>query len=193
MCIRDRGRVTGLFVFGMGKLGGYDLNFSSDVDLVAYFDPHLLPVPEILGRSYICHQILQQLTKLIGQGGQANFIWRVDWRLRPNASATTLAMSTDAAREYYFYQASPWHRLALMKARVVAGDIDCGSRFINQLQPFIWRRNLDYRALDELAETKQRINLEHPALRSQRRWREPINDEIAVSYTHLTLPTIYSV
>ena len=172
------GRVTGLFVFGMGKLGGYDLNFSSDVDLVAYFDPHLLPVPEILGRSYICHQILQQLTKLIGQGGQANFIWRVDWRLRPNASATTLAMSTDAAREYYFYQASPWHRLALMKARVVAGDIDCGSRFINQLQPFIWRRNLDYRALDELAETKQRINLEHPALRSQRRWREPINDEI---------------
>jgi len=172
------GTVTGLFIFGMGKLGGYDLNFSSDVDLVAYYDPQQLPVPDILGKSYICHQVLQEVTRLLGQGGQANFIWRVDWRLRPNASATTLAMSTEAAREYYFYQASPWHRLALMKARVVAGDIDCGNDFLNRLTPFIWRQNLDYRALDELAEIKQRINLEHPALRTQRQWRESINDKI---------------
>jgi len=172
------GTVTGLFIFGMGKLGGYDLNFSSDVDLVAYYDPELLPVPELLGRSYICQQILLNLTQVLGQGGRSNFIWRVDWRLRPNASANTLAMSTEAATEYYFYQASPWHRVALMKARVVAGDVQCGAEFLNQLHPFIWRQNLDYRALDELAEIKQRINLEHPALRTQRQWREPINDDV---------------
>ena len=172
------GIVTGLFIFGMGKLGGYDLNFSSDVDLVAYYDPELLPVPELLGRSYVCQQILLKLTKVLGQGGQSNFIWRVDWRLRPNASANALAMSTEAATEYYFYQASPWHRLALMKARVVAGDMQCGADLLNQLRPFIWRQNLDYRALDELAEIKQRINLEHPALRTQRQWREPINDDV---------------
>jgi len=172
------GTVTGLFVFGMGKLGGYDLNFSSDVDLVAYYDPELLPVPELLGRSYICQRILLKLTKVLGQGGRSNFIWRVDWRLRPNASANTLAMSTEAAIEYYFYQASPWHRVALMKARVVAGDMQSGAEFMNQLRPFIWRQNLDYRALDELAEIKQRINLEHPALRTQRQWREPINDDV---------------
>ena len=170
--------MPGLFIFGMGKLGGFDLNFSSDVDLVAYFDPDVLPVAEMLGKSYICHKALQKLTQLLNQQGQASFIWRVDWRLRPNASATTLAMSTVAAQDYYFYRASPWHRLALMKARVVAGDKKLGEQFLEQLSPFIWRQNLDYRALDELAEIKQRINLEHPSLRTQRQWREPIGDEI---------------
>jgi len=177
--IETLGRVPGLFIFGMGKLGGNDLNFSSDVDLVAYFDPHVLPVPDVLGKSYVCHQVLQCLTRLLGQNGQSNFIWRVDWRLRPNASATSLAMSTNVAEEYYFYQASPWHRLALMKARVVAGDQALGTEFLKILTPFVWRQNLDYRALDELAEIKQRINLEHPALRAQRKWREPIVEEIA--------------
>ena len=176
---KHQNNMPGLFVFGMGKLGGYDLNFSSDVDLVAYFDPDTLPVPDVLGKGYVCHQVLQILSQLLGQKGHRNFIWRVDWRLRPNASATTLAMSVDAAREYYFYQASPWHRLALMKARVVAGDKRCGEQFLNILSPFIWRQNLDYRALDELAQIKQRINLEHPALRVQRTWREPISEDVA--------------
>lgn len=171
--------MPGLFVFGMGKLGGGDLNFSSDVDLVAYFDPRVLPVPDVLGKSYICHLVLQKLTQLLGQNGHADFVWRVDWRLRPNASATTLAMSTAAAEEYYFFRASPWHRLALMKARVVAGDRQTGQLFLNTITPFIWRQNLDYRALDELGEIKNRINLEHPSLRVQRQWREPINDDVA--------------
>lgn len=173
------GDVAGLFIFGMGKLGGHDLNFSSDVDLVAYFDPQVIPVPEVLGKSYVCHQVLQSLSKILSQAGASNFIWRVDWMLRPNASATTLAMSVNAAEDYYFYRASPWHRLALMKARVVAGDIDLGKQFLKVLTPFIWRQNLDYRALDELAEIKQRINLEHPSLRAQRQWAEPISNDIA--------------
>jgi len=173
------GDVPGLFIFGMGKLGGHDLNFSSDVDLVAYFDPQVIPVPEALGKSYVCHQVLQSLTKILSQAGASNFIWRVDWMLRPNASATTLAMSINAAEDYYFYRASPWHRLALMKARVIAGDIELGEVFLKVLTPFIWRQNLDYRALDELAEIKQRINLEHPSLRAQRQWAEPISKDIA--------------
>ena len=173
------GDVPGLFIFGMGKLGGHDLNFSSDVDLVAYFDPQVIPVPEVLGKSYVCHQVLQSLSKILSQAGASNFVWRVDWRLRPNASATTLAMSVNAAEDYYFYRASPWHRLALMKARVVAGDIDLGTGFLKILTPFIWRQNLDYRALDELAEIKQRINLEHPSLRAQRQWAEPVSSDIA--------------
>jgi len=176
--IDSGGNVAGLFIFGMGKLGGYDLNFSSDVDLVAYFDPDVLSVPQVLGKSYVCHQVLQELTKLLSQAGASNFIWRVDWRLRPNASATTLAMSVEAAEDYYFYRASPWHRLALMKARVVAGDKNLGCRFLKTLTPFIWRQNLDFRALDELAEIKQRINLEHPSLRAQRQWAEPISHDI---------------
>ncbi|NND00055.1 MAG: hypothetical protein HKN85_07725, partial [Gammaproteobacteria bacterium] len=175
---QNPGGMPGLFIFGMGKLGGGDLNFSSDVDLIAYFDPATLPVPEMLGKSYICHLVAQQLGRLLGQNNRPNFIWRVDWRLRPNASATTLAMSTEVAQEYYFFRASPWHRLALMKARIVAGDQLAGQAFLDAITPFIWRQNLDYRALDELAEIKQRINLEHPALRVERQWREPINDEV---------------
>ena len=91
--VESGGNVAGLFIFGMGKLGGYDLNFSSDVDLVAYFDPAILSVPDVLGKSYVCHQVLQELTKILSQAGASNFVWRVDWRLRPNSSATTLAMS----------------------------------------------------------------------------------------------------
>ena len=178
--LHDSKRVMpGLFIFCMGKLGGTDLNFSSDVDLVAYFDPKLLPVPSALGKSYICHQVLQQMSRLLSQNNGFDFIWRVDWRLRPNASATTLAMSTEAALQYYFYRASPWHRLALMKARVVAGDLALGDEFLTSLRPFLWRQNLDYRAIDELAEIKQRINLEHPSLRAERQWREPISPEIS--------------
>lgn len=178
MVHNSSGIVPGLFVFGMGKLGGGDLNFSSDIDLIAYFDPEVLPVPDMLGKSYICHQVLQLLTRLLGQNGGSDFVWRVDWRLRPNASANTLALSTIAARDYYFYRASPWHRLALMKARIVAGDQATGQLFLNAITPFIWRQNLDYRALDELAEIKSKINLEHPGLRAQRQQRAAISDEI---------------
>ncbi len=170
--------VPGLFIFGMGKLGGNDLNFSSDVDLVAYFDPEVLPIPDVIGKSYVCHQALQEFTRILSRGGASDFIWRVDWRLRPNASATSLAMSTAAAEDYYYYHASPWHRLALMKARVIAGDTSLGQAFISTLGSFIWRQNLDFRALDELAEIKQRINLEHPGLRAQRTWSKPIGDDI---------------
>lgn len=174
----NHGRMPGLFVLGLGKLGGFDLNFSSDADLIAYFDPDVLPVPPTLGAGYVCHQVLQTLTRLLGQGGASNFVWRVDWRLRPNASATTLAMSTVAASDYYFYKASPWHRLALMKARVIAGDKEVGQEFLTSLTPFIWRQNLDYRALDELGEIKTKIKQEHPSLRSERNWVEPVNEDV---------------
>ncbi len=175
----ESGEVEGLYVFAMGKLGGRDLNFSSDVDLLAFFDPQRLAVPNAMGKSYVAHQVLQVFNQLLSGQDKRNFVWRVDWRLRPNASATSLAMSCEVAREYYFYRASPWHRLALLKARFVAGDQELANEFLAELSPFIWRRNLDYRALDELAEIKQRINLEHPGLRAQRQWVEPISDDIA--------------
>lgn len=173
------GDMPGLFILGLGKLGGWDLNFSSDADLIAYFNPDALPIPAQLGQSYICHQVLQLLTKMLGPGESGDFVWRVDWRLRPNASAATLAISTVAALDYYFYRASPWHRLALMKARVIAGDMCQGKIFKDATTPFVWRQNLDYRALDELGEIKNKINLEHPSLRTERHWREPINDNVA--------------
>ncbi len=157
--------IKGLFILGLGKLGGRDLNFSSDVDLIAFYDPAKFPVPQHKGQAYIAGKILKTMGQILSPRNSPHFIWRVDWRLRPESSATSLAMPIDAAQDFYFFRALPWHRLALMKARTVAGDHDIGAKFLGELTPFIWRQNLDFRALDELAELKSRINLEHPALR----------------------------
>ena len=176
---KDQDLVPGLFVLGLGKLGGLDLNFSSDVDLVAYFDPELLPVPTTIGQGYIVNKVLQNMTRILQPNNQIDFVWRVDWRLRPDSSSSLLALSTLVAEEYYFFKALPWHRLALMKARVIAGDHACGQEFLRTLHPFIWRQNLDFRALDELAHIKKRINLEHPGLRYQRAAQQAITQDCA--------------
>ena len=172
-------KVPGLFILGLGKLGGLDLNFSSDVDLIAYYDPDILPVPKHMGQSYAVNKVLKMMGQILKPRNSPDFIWRVDWRLRPESSASQLSISTDMAQDFYFFRALPWHRLALMKARVIAGDIETGESFLQTITPFIWRQNLDFRALDELAYLKSRINLEHPALRQQRAAPEPITTEAA--------------
>ena len=169
--------VPGLFILGLGKLGGLDLNFSSDVDLIAYYDPEILPVPEHMGQSYVVNKILKAMGQILKPRNSPDFVWRVDWRLRPESSASQLSMSIEKAQDFYFFRALPWHRLALMKARVIAGDMTTGRAFLKHITPFIWRQNLDFRALDELAHLKSRINLEHPALRQQRAAPEPITPE----------------
>ena len=175
--LKIKAPLTGLFVLGLGKLGGRDLNLSSDVDLVAFYDREVFPVPEHRGQSYEAAQILKRMTAILQPAHDPDFVWRVDWRLRPEASTRGLAMEIEAAREFYFFRALPWHRLALIKARVVAGDRAVGQRFLNTLEPFLWRRNLDYRALDELALIKSRINLEHPGLKAERAKPQPITED----------------
>ena len=172
------GNVAGLFVLGLGKLGGRDLNFSSDVDLIGFYDPNTLPVPKTLGQSHICSKVLQAMTQILNPRNAPDFIWRVDWRLRPESSGTGLAMSTQLAENFYFTRALPWHRLALMKAQVIGGDIETGNTFLKTITPFIWRQNLDFRALDDLADLKTRINLEHPSLRQERALPEPITPDL---------------
>ena len=169
------GEPRGLFILGLGKLGGHDLNVSSDIDLIAYFDPDSFPVPQARGQAYVANQLMRDVTQAL-QPRAGPFAFRVDWRLRPEASVSGLAMSTSRARDFYFSRALPWHRLALLKARVVAGDRAAGEAFLAELSPFIWRQNLDFRAIDQLAELKRRINLEHPRLRLERERRDPIGD-----------------
>jgi len=170
---------SGLFILGLGKLGGRDLNFSSDVDLISFYDPAILPIPEHIGQSYVVNKVLKTMSQILKPRNNPRFVWRVDWRLRPEASTTQLAMPIDMAQDFYFFRALPWHRLALMKARVIAGDVQAGEAFLDSITPFIWRQNLDFRALDELAHLKSRINLEHPALRFQRAAPEILSDDAA--------------
>ena len=170
--------LSGLFVLGLGKLGGFDLNFSSDVDLIAYYDPDIFPVPESKGRTYIANKLLQTMTRFLHPKSGGQIVWRVDWRLRPEASASGLAMPKEAALNFYFFRALPWHRLAMIQARVVAGDKSVGDAFLSELTPFLWRRNLDFRAIEEIGYLKKRINLEHPGLQQERAQSAPILPEI---------------
>ena len=156
--------VPGLFILGLGKLGGEDLNFSSDIDLIGFFDSDRVPVNPMQGKVDVCARVLKQVTRMLSGEGGRELLWRVDWRLRPESSATQIAMSTKAALDYYYFRSMPWHRLALMKARVVAGDLAVGKQFLHDLERFIWRQNLDFRAIEELAYLKDRIDLEHPQL-----------------------------
>lgn len=170
------GEPQGLFILGLGKLGGHDLNFSSDIDVIAYYDAETLPIPESRGQAYIAGKVMKRLTKILMPPHDPDFVYRVDWRLRPEASVTGLALSTARAQDFYFFRALPWHRLALLKARVIAGDTAAGASFLADLSPFIWRQNLDFRAIDELAELKTRINLEHPRMKIERRASKPITE-----------------
>lgn len=172
-----KGRIPGLFLLGLGKLGGLDLNFSSDVDLIALYDPRTLPVAENKGQAYIASDVCKRVTQILQPRNAPDFVWRVDWRLRPESSGTGLALSTDKAETFYFFRSLPWHRLALMKARVVGGDYGAGESFLARLEPYIWRRNLDFTTLDELAALKTRINNEHPGLQYERAAPEPITPE----------------
>ncbi|WP_427451596.1 hypothetical protein [Litorimonas sp. WD9-15] len=174
-----KGTPSGFFILGLGKLGGLDLNFSSDVDLLAFYDPETLPVPATKGQAYIASEVCKNLTQILQPRHAPDFVWRVDWRLRPESSGTGLAMSTTKAETFYFFRALPWHRLALMKARVVGGDKNAGEDFLAALEPFIWRRNLDFTMLDELAALKSRINDEHPGLESERKAPAPITPKAA--------------
>lgn len=111
-------RPRDLFILGLGKLGGEDLNYSSDIDLVAFFESEPFAVGPMQGKTEVAGKILKQVTKTLTRAG-----WRVDWRLRPAPSITPLAITTDAAFNYYFFHFDPWERLAFAKARPVAGDV----------------------------------------------------------------------
>lgn len=172
--LSDAAAVTGLFVLGLGKLGGADLNFSSDVDLVAYYDAETVPVPEFVGRADITARVLRTFTQMVDGHKAGAFVWRTDWRLRPDPSVTDLSMSTEAGEDYHFYRAAPWRRLAMIKARVVAGDKEAGQNFLRGLHPYLWRRHLDFSMIQEIAHLKSRIRREHPDLAQERKNETPL-------------------
>lgn len=160
--------IPGLFILGLGKLGGGDLNFSSDIDLISFYDPDQLPIASVHGRADVCSRVLNRLTQILNNNIEGEFVWRVDWRLRPNASSRLLAMSVNAAEDFYFFHSQPWHRLAMLKANVIAGDLNLGQSFLENLTPYLWRVNLDFHMVDEVYYLKSKINQEHPQLKTVR-------------------------
>jgi glutamate-ammonia-ligase adenylyltransferase len=155
------GSVQRLVVFGLGKLGGGELNFSSDIDLV-YAYPHggESDGARVLAAEDYFARLGQRLAKLLDEPTVDGFSHRVDLRLRPFGSAGRVALSFAGMDQYFQREGRDWERYAWLKARAVAGDIDAGEQWLQTLRPFIYRRYLDYTALDGLREMKAAIAAE---------------------------------
>jgi glutamate-ammonia-ligase adenylyltransferase len=156
-----QGRIQELVVFGLGKLGGRELNFSSDVDLVYAFAEHGVSdgARSLDAETYFA-RLGQQLAKLLGEVTPDGFSHRVDLRLRPFGNSGRVALSFAAMEQYYQREGRDWERYAWIKARPVAGDLAAGGELLDGLRPFVYRRYLDYTALDGLREMKALVDAE---------------------------------
>ena len=150
-----------LVVFGLGKLGGRELNFSSDVDLIYAFAEHGLSDGErpLDAENYFT-RVGQRLAQLLGEVTADGFCHRVDLRLRPFGASGRIALSFSAMEQYYQREGRDWERYAWIKAAPVAGDRVAGNELLETLRPFVYRRYLDYTALDGLREMKAMIDAE---------------------------------
>jgi [glutamine synthetase] adenylyltransferase / [glutamine synthetase]-adenylyl-L-tyrosine phosphorylase len=156
------GRPQGMVVLGMGKLGARELNLSSDIDLIFAY-AHNGPVqggPRPLTCEQFFVRLGQRLVQALDNQTADGFVFRVDTRLRPFGSAGPLAMSFSAMEDYYQSQAREWERYAMIKARVVAGEPAAAAQISALLRPFVFRRYLDYGAIDSLRELKRLITKE---------------------------------
>lgn len=149
---------SGFFILGMGKLGARELNYSSDIDLIVLFDRDATPAsdPEDIQRHFI--RMTQGLVKSMDERTGEGYVFRTDLRLRPDPGATPVALSTAAAEAYYESIGQNWERAAMIKARPIAGDKAAGQNFLETLRPFIWRRNLDFAAIDDIQSIKRQIH-----------------------------------
>ncbi len=157
----DAGARQRLVVLGLGKLGGGELNFSSDIDLIlAYPDNGVSDGAHPIANEQWFARCGQLLAKLLGEITVDGYVFRVDLRLRPFGSAGRVALSFSAMEQYYQREGRDWERYAWIKARPVAGDLVAGKRLIETLRPFVYRRYLDYTAFAGLREMKSLIDKE---------------------------------
>jgi glutamate-ammonia-ligase adenylyltransferase len=177
---RQAGLGPGLIVLGMGKLGGRELNYSSDVDLIVLYDADRLDRstdPDTLQKRHV--RLTRELVRIMEERTADGYGFRCDLRLRPDPAATPLAVSVAAAEVYYTSLGQNWERAAMLKARPVAGDRIAGARFLERLQPWIWRRHLDFAAIQDIHSIKRQIDAGRP--------RPGYNDVAAAEGTNVKL------
>src|ERR1700749_4706504 len=149
---------TGLVVLAMGKYGAFELNYSSDIDLIVFYDARRFPFRKRDDPRGAAVDIVKGLVRLLSEVTSDGYAFRVDLRLRPDAGATQVAISTDAAESYYEGMGQNWERAAMIKARACAGDAQAGGEFLKAIEPFVWRRNLDYAAIEDIHSIKRQIH-----------------------------------
>ena len=149
---------SGYIVIGMGKYGAGELNYSSDIDLIVFYDLARLKLRDGLEPQAFFVRMTRALVKILQERTGDGYVFRIDLRLRPDPGATQIALSTSAALQYYESFGQNWERAAMIKARAVAGDLDAGHRLLAELAPFIWRKYLDYAAIADIHAMKRQIN-----------------------------------
>ena len=151
-------RNCGYTMIGMGKLGARELNYSSDIDVIALYEPERLnpTQPDRLRQDLV--RATQTVVNLMEERTGDGYVFRTDLRLRPDPGMTPLAMTVDAAVSYYESVGQNWERAAMIKARPVAGDRETGDLFLHSIRSFVWRKHLDFAAVADIHSIKRQIN-----------------------------------
>ncbi len=149
---------SGLAILALGKLGAGELNYSSDVDLILFFDPERHAPDEYARIKQRFNRLTRQFVKILSEQTADGYVHRVDLRLRPDPGSTPACMGMDAAERYYESFGQNWERAAFIKARAVAGDIASGEGFLDGMIPFVWRRYLDFATIEDVRKMKSLIH-----------------------------------
>ena len=147
----------GLVAIAMGKMGAFELNFSSDIDLIMLFDGERYAGADYHDARAALVRATRRMTGMLSEATGDGYVFRTDLRLRPDAAVTPVCLSMEAAEAYYESVGRTWERAAYIKARPCAGDIAAGERFLQRLTPFVWRKHLDFAAIQDAHDMRLRI------------------------------------
>ncbi|GJL92792.1 bifunctional [glutamine synthetase] adenylyltransferase/[glutamine synthetase]-adenylyl-L-tyrosine phosphorylase [Hyphococcus sp.] len=148
----------GIAILAMGKHGAFELNYSSDIDLVVLFDRERMKIDDLFEAQKHAVNVTRDMVRLMQTQTADGYVFRTDLRLRPDPGATALAISVNSAESYYEAYGQNWERMAFIKARACAGDIALGERFLKTLRPFIWRKYLDFAAIEDVHAVKRQMH-----------------------------------
>ncbi|TMM54429.1 glutamine-synthetase adenylyltransferase [Sulfitobacter sabulilitoris] len=153
----------GMVVFAMGKMGAYELNYSSDIDLICLFDETRFDPADFHDARSAFVRATRAMSATLSDLTAQGYVFRTDLRLRPDPGVTPVCMAMEAAERYYESLGRTWERAAYIKARPAAGDLAAGQRFLRDLRPFVWRRHLDFAAIQDAHDMRLAIR-EHKGL-----------------------------
>ena len=153
----DPANAGGMVVLAMGKMGAGELNYSSDIDLICLFDETRFDPDTYHDVRAAFIRVTRKMTAILSDVRDGGYVFRTDLRLRPDASVTPVCLSMEAAERYYESVGRTWERAAYIKARVCAGDQQAGARFLQTLRPFVWRKHLDFAAIQDAHDMRLKI------------------------------------
>ena len=159
----DLADCAGVAVIAMGKMGARELNYSSDIDLIVLFDAERHGGDGYDEARMALQRATRNMAKMLSDVSADGYVFRTDLRLRPNPSVTPVCVPMDAAERYYESEGRTWERAAFIKARACAGDIVAGQGFLARIKPFVWRKHLDFAAIQDAHDMRLLIR-EHKGL-----------------------------